>query len=145
MTASAALDGGAALLKAVRNALVGDATLNPLLAGNKVMVRAPSSAPTPYIELDLRCADFSTASEDGQDFTLVVHVWHAPSSVTPETGSTLAIIGHVRRILHTAALTMDAPFHCVFVRVFSSIGPFHDPDSAVIHGMVTVRAVVDHY
>lgn len=144
MTASVAADAAPSLLKGVRNALLADATLPGLLAGNKVMVRAPSSAPTPYIELDVRDADFSTATEDGQDFTVLCHVWHEPSSVTPETATTMALMGHVRRILHTATLPLDAPFNNVLTRVLSRQGPYHDPDSAVIHGIVVVRAVVDH-
>jgi hypothetical protein len=144
VTASAALDATPAILKALRTALIGDATLAPLLAGDKVMVRAPSSAPTPYIELDVREQDFSTATEDGQDFQILLHVWHEPASTSPETALTMTIMGHVRRILHTAALTLDAPFHSVLTRVQSRVGPFHDPDGAVIHGTVIVRAVVDH-
>lgn len=144
MTAAAALDATPALTKAIRGALIGDATLAPLLAGNKVMVRAPSSAPTPYIELDVRDQDFSTASEDGQDFSVLVHVWHEPNSVTPETGTAMAIMGHVRRILHTASLSLDAPFNGVLCRVQSRVGPFTDPDTAVIHGTLIVRALVDH-
>lgn len=144
MSAADAADASPAISKAVRAALLADTTLAPMLAGNKVMVRAPSSHPTPYIELDVRDADFSTATEDGQDFSILVHVWHEPSSVAPETATTMAIMGHVRRILHTAALVLDAPFRCVLIRVQSRVGPFHDPDAAVIHGTLIVRALVDH-
>lgn len=144
MTASAALDATPAILKAIRNALIADATLGPLLAGNKVMVRAPSSCATPYIDLDVREQDYSTATEDGQDFTVLINVWHEPSSVTAETATTMAIMGHVRRILHTASLTLGAPYHCVLIRVQARVGPFHNPDDAVVHGTVLVRAVVDH-
>ena len=144
MSASDALDASPAVLKAIRSALIADATLSPLLAGDKVMVRAPSSCPTPYLELNLREQDYSTATEDGQDFTVLVNVWHEPPSTTPETALTMTIMGHVRRILHTAALTLDAPFHSVLTRVQSRVGPFQDPDTSVIHGTVLVRAVVDH-
>jgi len=144
VTASAALDALPALLKGLRNALIADATLSPLLAGNKVMVRAGSSAPTPYIELEPRQQDYSTADTDGQDFQILAHVWHEPASTAPETATCMAIMGHVRRILHTATLALDAPFNNVLTRVQSAVGPFHDPDAAVIHGTVIVRAVVDH-
>lgn len=56
----------------------------------------------------------------------------------------MAIMGHVRRILHTANLTLSAPYHAVLCRAINQIGPFHDPDGATIHGVVTVRVVVDH-
>jgi hypothetical protein len=139
-----ALDATAALLKGVSAVLLDDATLNPLLAGNKIMVRAPSNALTPYLELDIRATDWSTATEDGQDFSITVHVWHQPPSQTPETGTAMALMGHVRRILHCAALALDAPFNLVLCRVQMQRGPYNDPDGSTLHGVVMVRAVVDH-
>lgn len=138
------LDATVALIKGLSAPLLADPTLSALLVGNKIMLRAPSSAPTPYLGLDVRSLDFSTATEDGQDFAITIHVWHEPSSQTPETGTAMAIMGHVRRILHCADLTLGAPFHCVLCRVLSERGPFQDPDGATLHGVVELRALVDH-
>ena len=144
MAASLPLDATAATLAAIRAALLADATLAALLVGGQVVVRAPSSAPTPYIEMSPSGGDYSTATEDGQDLKIDLHVWHQPASQTPETATCMAIMGHVRRILHTASLAASAPFHCVFCRVINQIGPYHDPDGSTLHGVVTVRVVVDH-
>lgn len=138
------LDATAATLAAIRAALLADATLPGLLAGNKIMVMAPSSCPTPYIEMSPSGGDYSTATEDGQDLKIDLHIWHQPSSQTPETATAMQIMGLVRQIMHTATLAPAAPFHCVFCRVTNQIGPYHDPDGATLHGVVTVRVVVDH-
>ena len=108
------------------------------------MMRAPSSAPTPYIEMDPSSSDFSTATEDGQDIRIDLHVWHQPGSQTPETATTMAIIGHVRRILHTASLTLANPYNCILCRVINQVGPMTDPDGATLHGVVSLRLLVDH-
>jgi len=144
MSSRDALSAKFTLIKGVRALLLADATLPPLLNGNKIMARAPSSAPTPYIEIDARSTDYSTATEDGEEIQLTLHTWHENASQTPETATAQAIMGHIRRILHNAAPTLDAPFHCVLLRVENDNGPYQDPDGAVMHGVTQVRAIVDH-
>jgi hypothetical protein len=115
--------------------------LSGILAGNKVMTLAPSSCPTPYISIAHRSNDWSTATEDGQEVLLDLNVWHQPDSQTPEPGTARTIMALCRQTLHTADLTLTAP---VLIRVTNEIGPFRDPDGATLHGVVSVRALIDH-
>jgi hypothetical protein len=131
-------------MTAVRTALLADATLPGLLAGLKIVDKAPSSHPTPYISMNVRSADWSTASEDGQEFHIDLDVWHEPSSQTPETGTARQIMAIVRSTLHTATLSLASPYHAVLIRVENEVGPFRDPDGATLHGVVSLRALVDH-
>lgn len=144
MVQSLPLDAVEATLAAVRTALLADATLSGMLAGNKVVTLAPSSCPTPYISIADRSNDWSTASEDGQEIVLDLNVWHQPSSQTPEAGTTRAIMRRIRELLHTGTITPAAPFHCVQIRVTNEIGPYRDPDGSTLHGVVTARVLVDH-
>jgi hypothetical protein len=124
--------------------LLADVTLAPMLVGLQVVTEAPAAHPTPYISMALRSRDWSTATEDGQEVMVDMNVWHEPASQTPETATAAAIMGHCRRILHTEELSLAAPFHAVQARVDNMLGPFRDPDGATLHGVVSLRVLVDH-
>lgn len=144
MSASQALDATYATKAAIRTALIANATISAALTGQKIVDLAPSSHPTPYISLVVQSSDFSTATEDGQEFEIDVNVWHQPSSQTPETATARSIMSEVRQTLHAASLSMDSPYNCVQIRVTNMIGPYRDPDGMTLHGIVTVRVLVDH-
>lgn len=144
MAASLPLDATFALKAAVRRTLLADASINAILAGSKIVDEAPKEHPTPYISVDARSDDWSTATEDGQVIALDLSVWHQPSSRTPETALVRDLMGTIRRALHTADVTLDAPFHCAQIRVETMIGPYRDPDGQTMHGVVSIRALVDH-
>ena len=145
MTTGAPLDAVYATLAAIRSALLADATLNGWLAGTlKIVTGAPSSYPTPYISMASRANDWSTATEDGEEVIVDLNVWTQPLSQTPETATGRDVMRKCRDLLHTASLAIASPFHCVQCRVDSEIGPFQDPDGAPLHGVVTVRVLVDH-
>ena len=144
MASSTAMDATFAIKAAIRAALLADATLNAALQGLKIVDDAPSSHPTPYISFAVRSDDWSTATEDGQVVNIDLNVWHQPSTQTPETGTVRDLMGRVRTLLHTASLTLDAPFHCVQIRAGEMVGPYRDPDGATLHGVVTVRSLIDH-
>lgn len=138
------LDATYALKAAVRTALLANSTLSSTLVGLKVVDLAPSSHPTPYISIETRSNDWSTATEDGQEILLDINVWHQSVSQTPETATARNLMSEVRKTLHTASLTLEAPFNCVQIRVDNMIGPYRDPDGMTLHGVVSVRALVDH-
>jgi hypothetical protein len=145
MTASAAADAVFATLAAIRTVLLADSTLSGWLAGDlKIVTAAPSSYPAPFISLAPRANDWSTATEDGQEVVVDLNIWTQPLSQTPETANGRSIMGRCRELLHTAALSMASPFHCVQCRVENEVGPYQDPDGATLHGVVTVRVLVDH-
>lgn len=144
MAASQALDATYAAKSAIRTALLANSTLSAALVGLKIVDLAPSGHATPYLSLATQSVDFSTSTEDGQEITIDVNVWHQPTSQTPETGVAREIMGEVRKTLHAASLSMDAPFNCVLIRVTNMLGPYRDPDGMTLHGIVTVRALIDH-
>lgn len=144
MAAGTASDATYALKAAVRTALLADSTINSALVGLKVVDDAPAGHATPYISIDTRSNDWSTATEDGQEIFLDLNVWAQPASQTPETGTARDIMASVRRVLHTASLSLAAPFHSVLIRVENMIGPYRDPDGTTLHGVVSIRALTDH-
>jgi len=144
MAKSDALDATYAIRAAIRTALLANSTLNSVLVGQKIVDLAPSGHPTPYISLAASSDDFSTATEDGQEFDIDVNVWHQPTSQTPETATARDIMAEVRKTLHTAALSLASPYNLVLLRITNMIGPYRDPDGMTLHGIVTVRAIVDH-
>ncbi len=144
MTASQSLDATYAVKAAIRAALLANATISSALVGQKIVDLAPSGHGTPYISLAVQSSDFSTATEDGQEFEIDVNVWHQPSSQTPETATARSIMAEVRQTLHVGSLSMAAPFIPVMMRVTNMIGPYRDPDGMTLHGVVTVRVLVNH-
>ena len=142
--AASPLEATYALKAAVRTALLANSTLSTTLVGLKVVELAPSSHPTPYISIDARSNDWSTSTEDGQEILLDINVWHQSPSQTPETATARNLMSEVRTTLHTASLSLEAPFNCVQIRVDNIIGPYRDPDGSTLHGVVSVRALVDH-
>jgi hypothetical protein len=144
MTASDASDATFTLKKAIRNVILADATLNAALVGQKVVDEAPSSHPTPYISMETSSDDWSTATEDGQEFFIDLHVWTQSVKQTPETATGRDIMASLRRVLHTATLSLSSPFNSVLIRVQGMNGPFRDPDETTLHGVVSIRVIVDH-
>ena len=145
MATATALDATTAVLTAIRTAILADGTLSSTLAGSlQVMTAAPSSYPAPFISMDVRSNDWSTATEDGQEIFVDLNVWTQPASLTPEMASNRTIMDRLRQILHTATLSLSAPFHAVQCRVENQIGPYEDPDGATMHGVVSLRLLVDH-
>lgn len=142
--AASPLDATYALKAAVRTLLLANSTIAGTLVGLKVVDLAPSSHPTPYISIETQSNDWSTATEDGQEVLLDINVWHQTASQTPETATARDIMSEVRKTLHTAVLSLAAPFNCVQIRVDNMIGPYRDPDGQTLHGVVSVRALVDH-
>jgi len=144
MAAGTASDATFAIKAAVRAALLADSYLNSILVGMKVVDDAPAGHATPYISIDTRSNDWSTATEDGQEILLDLSIWTQAASQTPETGSGRDIMAAVRRVLHTAVLAPASPFHAVLIRVENMLGPYRDPDGATMHGVVSIRALADH-
>src|ERR1700752_3522421 len=66
----------AALRAAIHDALVADGALTALLGGPKIYDEPPKAAAFPYVTLgEARVADFSTASDAGEEHRLTLHAW----------------------------------------------------------------------
>lgn len=66
----------AALRVAIHDALVADASLTSLLGGPKVYDEVPKAAAFPYVTLgEMRVADWSTATDAGEEHQLTLHAW----------------------------------------------------------------------
>lgn len=138
------LDSTIALMTAVRSALLADAPLSALITG--IYDRAPDKAKGNYLTIgDASSVDWSTATEDGQEHTLDIHVWSQKPSQTAETAEARAILGHIRRVLHNATgLTIAMPFSICTLQITHQIGPYLDPDEKTLHGVATLHAEIDH-
>ena len=101
MTASSIID----LRKAVRAALIADASLSSMLGGARVYDEAPRGTEPPYVTFgDARSRDWSTASDRGAEHILVIDVW----SVQRGQREALAISARVQDLLDDASLTLDS-------------------------------------
>lgn len=129
---------GASLQAAVVSALAADATLTSLLRGPKVYDAPPPGAAMPYVTIGQSAErDWSTGSEEGREHTLTLLVW----SNARGRGETHDLMGHLRRVLHDAALPV-AGWHLVALRhELSELR--RDSDGEVWRGLVRLRAVTE--
>ena len=92
-----------ALQAAIVAALLADDDLAALV-GDRIHDAPPRDAAFPYVSLGLmRATDWSTATEDGAEHEVTVHVW------SRERGKRAchAIMAAIRGVLHDAPLTLD--------------------------------------
>jgi hypothetical protein len=144
MAAKDSLDATKATLTAIQSALLSDSGLQQLTAG-AIFTAPPSNTKAPFVTITVASiADWSTSSEDGQAFTIDVHAWDQSQGGAPNVRPTYDALERIRSILHFATLTLDAPFHAVLCMVATQVAPIIENDGSTIHGIVTVRVIVDH-
>jgi hypothetical protein len=137
------IDGTMALMTAIRTALLADSGL-AALGITEVYDRPPSIQVLPFVTIGAtRYSDWSFADNDGQEIFVDVSAWDG-SKADPNTLVTRQIMERLRVILHFATLTLGAPSRCVLCQVINSVGPMLDPDGSTLHGVVSIRALVDH-
>lgn len=137
------IDGTMALMTAVRTALLADSAL-AALGITEVYDRPPEIQQSPFVTIGAtRYADWSFADADAQEIFMDISAWNS-SNPQVNTLATRQIMERVRVILHFATLTLGAPARCVLCQVINSVGPMLDPDGSTLHGVVSIRALVDH-
>lgn len=103
------------LRKAIRNALLADATLVSMLAGPNLFDEAPREAIPPYIAFgDVILRDLSTATDTGAEHFVILNVW----SIQRGLHEALDIADRAVMLLQDASLTLDYN-HLVNLRLVS--------------------------
>lgn len=129
---------GWALQKAVHAALTADAAVVGLLGGPQVFDDVPQQTAFPYVTLGQSTErDWSTATEDGAEHVLTLHVW----SKRAGRKETREIMEAVRGALHDQALAVGGHRLVNLRHEFSEAR--RDADGETYHGIVRYRAVTE--
>lgn len=129
----------AALQQAIYAALSGDATLRSALgASDRIHDHAPRGAAFPYVAFaSFSARDWSTGDTDGDEHTIVLHVW------SREKGKREAetIAAAIRARLHDAALDVSG-YRLVNLR-HTATEIRREPDGQSTRGIIRLRAVTE--
>ena len=126
------------LRAAIHGALTADAPLTALLGGEKIYDEPPRDAALPYVTLgEDVIADGSTATEEGEEHALTLHVWsraggHREAHV---------IAGALLEALADAPLSLDG-HHLANLR-FIVADVRREADGRTYHGIVRLRALTE--
>jgi len=124
------------LQQAVYGALSGSAPLTALLGGPRVYDDVPHAAAYPFVTMgQTSSTDYGTATEDGEEHILTLHVWSAAGG----RGEAQVLMGAVRDILHNAALTLSGHTLVNLRQQFADIR--READGITIHGLARYRAI----
>jgi hypothetical protein len=127
-----------ALQRSIYQALAGSPELTSLLVGERIYTKPPLTAPYPYITLGQTVnLDWSTGIEDGNEYSLTLHVWSRADSAAEVHN----IIRVIRMVLHNQMLTLE-DHHLVNLRHEFTESRL-DPDGETMHGIVRYRAVTE--
>ncbi len=127
-----------ALQAAVFVRLTSDMALLAALGGAKVFDDAPRDPGFPYITFGQTVErDWSTASEEGSEHVLTLHVW----SRARGKREAQAVMDAARAALHDQSLTLDG-HHLVNLR-HEFAETRRDPDGETYHGILRFRAVTE--
>ena len=139
----AATDSTRPIMVALRSLLLADAAFTTLTT--QVFDRVPQKTQGTWVTIgDVSSSDWSSSDTFGQAFTIDVHVWHQPPSQTQETQKARDIMAAVRRLTHMQPLTLSAPHHSVLMFVTNTVPVMLDPDEATLHGVVSIRLLVEN-
>lgn len=129
---------GWALQQAIYQALVADAALTNLLGGAAVYDDVPQRAAFPYVTIGEGVArDWGSATEDGQEHTLSIHVW----SKGRGRREVHAIADAVRAVLHDAPLSL--PGHALVSLRFELSDTRRVQGGKAYHAILRFRAVTE--
>lgn len=124
------------LQQAVYSALSGNAALAALLGGPRIYDDVPHTAAYPFVTMgQTSSSDFGTATEDGEEHILTLHVWSAAGG----RSEAQLLMGAVRDVLHNAPLTLSGHTLVNLRQQFADIR--READGITIHGLARYRAV----
>ncbi|RTL71922.1 MAG: DUF3168 domain-containing protein [Hyphomicrobiales bacterium] len=129
----------AALQQAIYAALSGDAALRAALgADDRIHDHAPRGAAFPYVAFaSFSARDWSTGDTEGEEHTLVLHVWSREQGMR----ETETIAAAIRAVLHDAALALDGHRLVNLRHVATEIR--REPDGLATRGIIRLRAVTE--
>ncbi len=137
-----ALDRSQALVSALVAALVADPALSGVV-GRRIYDAPPGRATMPDITIKLVTAtDGSTADTEAQALAFDLDVWDS-YALGADLSRPRAIMGHIRRILHMQPIPVNG-CALILLRCTGAQGPFRDPDSVALHGVVTLSVLAGH-
>jgi hypothetical protein len=128
----------AALRAAIYDALINDMPLVALLGGPRVYDEPPPAPEFPFVMLgEARVADFSTATERGEEHQITLHAW------SRQGGHREAhlVAGALLQALDDAPLAV-ADHHLVNLR-FALADVRREPDGRTYHALIRFRAVTE--
>jgi hypothetical protein len=127
------------LQKAIFAALSADTTLAALIGDPpRVYDDPPGVATLPFVQIgDGTEADWSTATGEGAEHQLTIHVWSRAGGRMEAR----EILSAIYDVLHNAALTLESN-HLVNLR-FALSQVWRESDGETYHGMVRYRAVTE--
>jgi len=132
------MNSAVSLRTAIHGALVADTPLAALLGGEKIYDEPPRDAALPYVTLgEDVVVDGSTATEQGDEHALTLHVW------SRQGGHREAhlIAGAVLEALSEAALTLDGHYLANLRFIVADIR--READGRTDHGIVRLRALTE--
>jgi Protein of unknown function (DUF3168) len=126
------------LQQSIFAALGADAALTALLGAGRVFDDVPQATPLPYVTFGHASArDRSTASEDGTEHIVTLHVWSAAGGKK----QTHEVLGALSAALHDRPLTLVGHSLINLRHEHSEIR--RDPDGETVHGIARFRAVTE--
>lgn len=137
-----ARDRSQGVLSAVIEALGADTALAALV-GRRIYEAPPGRAAPPEITLKVVAStDRGSADTDAQQIVLDCDVWDR-YLLGGDFARPRLVMGHIRRILHMQPLALPDTA-LVVLRCTGTQGPFRDPDTVALHGVVTLAALAGH-
>ena len=129
---------GLALQRAIHAALAGDGVLVGLLGGPQVFDDAPQATGFPFVTLGATTErDWSTATEDGAEHIVTLHVWSRKAG----RKEAREIMEAMKGVLHDRPLAVDGHRLVNLRHEFSEAR--RDADGETYHGIVRYRAVTE--
>ncbi len=126
------------LRKAIRDALIADATLAAKLGGPHVYDEAPRNQGGAYVVFTQgEARDWSTMTDQGAEHLLTLEVWSQKSGAR----EALEISGQVADILHEAPLPMTGA-SCVHARIIS-VETLRQNANRFVRARIRLRALVE--
>jgi hypothetical protein len=126
------------LQQSIFAALTADAALTALLGAGRIYDDVPQGSALPYVTLGhATLRDASTATEDGAEHSLTVHVWSGARGKK----ETHAILAAIRAALHDQPLALTGHRLVNLRHELSEVR--RDADGATIHGLARFRAVTE--
>lgn len=139
----AATDSTRAIMIALRTMFLADSGFTALTT--QVFDRVPQKTQGTWVTIgDVASSDWSASDVYGQSFVVDVNVWYQPTSQTQETQKARQVMEVIRRLTHFQPLTLSAPHHCTLMFVQSTTPVMLDPDEATLHGVVSLRLLVEN-
>jgi Protein of unknown function (DUF3168) len=126
------------LQQSIFAALAADAALTALIGPGRILDDVPQGTALPYVTLgQTTLRDASTATEDGAEHTVTIHVWSDGSGKK----ETHAILATIRAALHDQPLALTGHRLVNLRHELSEVR--RDPDGATIHGRARFRALTE--